>query len=36
MKIDVLRVVDGQVAETTTFDDTLFGTFGLPDVLLLP
>ncbi|HEY4462425.1 MAG TPA: RNA polymerase subunit sigma-70 [Streptosporangiaceae bacterium] len=32
-KIDVLRVVGGQVAETTTFDSTLFGTFGLPEVL---
>jgi hypothetical protein len=23
----------GQVAETTTFDSTLFGAFGLPGVL---
>jgi RNA polymerase sigma-70 factor (ECF subfamily) len=31
-KIDVLRVTGGQVAETTTFDSTLFGAFGLPEV----
>jgi hypothetical protein len=31
-KLDVLRVVDGQVAETTTFDATLFGAFGLPEL----
>jgi RNA polymerase sigma-70 factor (TIGR02960 family) len=30
-KLDVLRVVGGQVAETTTFDAGLFGAFGLPD-----
>ena len=29
-KIDVLRVVDGKVAEVTTFDATLFPQFGLP------
>jgi hypothetical protein len=29
----VLRVVDGQVAGTTTFGGTLFGAFGLPEVL---
>jgi hypothetical protein len=29
----VLRVVGGQVAETTTFDGPLFGAFGLPGVL---
>jgi RNA polymerase sigma-70 factor (TIGR02960 family) len=32
-KLDVLRVVDGQVAETTTFGRELFGAFGLPEVL---
>ena len=32
-KLDVLRVDDGQVAETTTFDSALFGAFGLPEVL---
>jgi RNA polymerase sigma-70 factor (ECF subfamily) len=32
-KLDVLRVEDGQVAETTTFDSTLFPAFGLPEVL---
>ena len=29
-KIDVLRVVDGKVAEITTFGSTLFDAFGLP------
>jgi RNA polymerase sigma-70 factor (ECF subfamily) len=32
-KLDVLRVEDGQVAETTTFGTELFGAFGLPEVL---
>jgi len=32
-KIDVLRVRGGQVAETTTFGSSLFGAFGLPEVL---
>src|ERR1700761_570976 len=32
-KLDVLRVQDGQVAETTTFDAALFPAFGLPEVL---
>jgi RNA polymerase sigma-70 factor (TIGR02960 family) len=32
-KLDVLQVRDGQVAETTTFDNALFGAFGLPEVL---
>jgi RNA polymerase sigma-70 factor (ECF subfamily) len=32
-KLDVLRVDDGQIAETTTFDSALFGAFGLPEVL---
>ncbi|HET8758749.1 MAG TPA: RNA polymerase subunit sigma-70 [Solirubrobacteraceae bacterium] len=30
-KIDVLRVVDGKVAEITTFDASLFDRFGLPE-----
>ena len=29
-KLDVLRVVDGGIAEITTFDATLFEQFGLP------
>jgi RNA polymerase sigma-70 factor (TIGR02960 family) len=29
-KIDVLRVADGLIAETTVFDATLFPAFGLP------
>jgi RNA polymerase sigma-70 factor (TIGR02960 family) len=29
-KIDVLRVVDGRIAEITTFGDSLFEAFGLP------
>jgi RNA polymerase sigma-70 factor (ECF subfamily) len=32
-KFDVLRVVDGLIAEITTFDATLFPAFGLPPVL---
>ena len=32
-KLDVLRVRGGQVAETTTFDSSLFGAFGLSEVL---
>jgi len=32
-KFDVLRVEDGQVAEITTFDATLFPAFGLPPIL---
>jgi hypothetical protein len=32
-KLDVLRVRGDQVAETTTFDNSLFGAFGLPEVL---
>jgi RNA polymerase sigma-70 factor (TIGR02960 family) len=31
-KLDVLRVVGGRVAETTTFDAALFDAFGLPEV----
>jgi RNA polymerase sigma-70 factor (TIGR02960 family) len=30
VKFDVLRVVDGMIAEITTFDATLFPAFGLP------
>jgi hypothetical protein len=26
-----LRVIDGKVAETTTFDSSLFAAFGLPE-----
>ena len=29
-KVDVLRIVDGMVAEITTFDAALFEHFGLP------
>ena len=32
-KIDVLRVVDGQIAEITTFSASLFPAFGLPPTL---
>jgi RNA polymerase sigma-70 factor (ECF subfamily) len=32
-KIDVLRVVDGLIAEITTFESTLFDAFGLPPTL---
>jgi RNA polymerase sigma-70 factor (TIGR02960 family) len=32
-KIDVLRVVDGAIAEITTFSATLFEAFGLPATL---
>jgi RNA polymerase sigma-70 factor (TIGR02960 family) len=32
-KIDVLRVVDGRIAEITTFDASLFEAFGLPATL---
>ena len=31
-KLDVLRVVEGQLAETTVFDASLFGAFGLPEI----
>ena len=31
--LDVLRVVDGAVVEITTFDSSVFASFGLPDVL---
>jgi RNA polymerase sigma-70 factor (ECF subfamily) len=33
VKFDVLRVVDGLIAEITTFDASLFPAFGLPAVL---
>jgi hypothetical protein len=29
LKLDVLRVEDGLIAEITTFDASLFGAFGL-------
>ncbi len=32
-KFDILRCVDGGIAEITTFDATLFGQFGLPELL---
>jgi RNA polymerase sigma-70 factor (ECF subfamily) len=32
-KFDVLRIVDGLIAEVTTFDASLFPAFGLPAVL---
>src|SRR5688572_33280409 len=31
MAIDVLRIVDGEVAEIVTFDGSVFGWFGLPE-----
>jgi RNA polymerase sigma-70 factor (TIGR02960 family) len=32
-KFDVLRIVDGRIAEITTFGPALFAQFGLPDTL---
>ena len=32
-KIDVLRIVEGEVAEVTTFNSTLFPEFGLAPTL---
>jgi hypothetical protein len=32
-KLDVVRIVDGGVAEVTTFGASLFPAFGLPPVL---
>ena len=32
-KFDVLRVVDGRIAEITTFGTELFPAFGLPSTL---
>jgi RNA polymerase sigma-70 factor (TIGR02960 family) len=33
-KFDVLRIEDGQLAEITTFNETLFPAFGLPPTLV--
>jgi RNA polymerase sigma-70 factor (ECF subfamily) len=33
LAVDVLRIVDGAVAEIVTFDGSLFGWFGLPEAL---
>ena len=30
LALDVLRIVDGAVAEIVTFDGAIFGWFGLP------
>jgi RNA polymerase sigma-70 factor (ECF subfamily) len=35
-KFDVIRVVDGAIAEITTFGPELFPAFGLPEVLPVP
>ena len=32
-KLDVMRVVDGRIAEITTFGYSLFPQFGLPESL---
>lgn len=32
-KLDVLRIVDGRIAEITTFSPALFAQFGLPETL---
>ena len=32
-KFDVLRIVDGKIAEITTFGSSLFPSFGLPSTL---
>jgi RNA polymerase sigma-70 factor (ECF subfamily) len=32
LSLDVLRIVDGEVAEITTFEPELFGFFGLPQI----
>ena len=32
-KFDVLRIVDGRIAEITTFGPELFAHFGLPETL---
>jgi RNA polymerase sigma-70 factor (ECF subfamily) len=32
-KLDVLRIVDGRIAEITTFGSALFPELGLPPVL---
>jgi len=33
LALDVLRIVDGAIAEIVTFDGSLFGAFGLPERL---
>jgi RNA polymerase sigma-70 factor, ECF subfamily len=32
LSLDVLRVVEGEIAEITTFEPDLFGFFGLPEI----
>ena len=32
-RIDVLRIVDGAVADIVTFDGSVFSWFGLPETL---
>jgi RNA polymerase sigma-70 factor, ECF subfamily len=36
LALDVLRFVDGQLVEITTFEGSLFGYFGLPEILPRP
>ena len=33
LALDVLRIVDGVVADIVTFDGSVFGWFGLPEAL---
>ncbi len=33
LSLDVLRIVDGRLAEITTFEPALFAAFGLPEIL---
>ena len=33
LALDVLRIVDGVVADIVTFDSSVFGWFGLPEAL---
>jgi RNA polymerase sigma-70 factor (ECF subfamily) len=33
ISLDVLRVIDGQLVEITTFEPSLFSLFGLPEIL---
>jgi hypothetical protein len=33
MALDVVRIVDGKVAEIVTFDGSVFPWFGLPEAL---
>jgi RNA polymerase sigma-70 factor (ECF subfamily) len=35
LALDVLRIVDGTIADIVTFDGSLFGWFGLPEALKL-